>query len=351
MKKIIIIILLLLPINAYCLSSETAIVMDLDSGRVLLNKDMKKQKLIASTTKIMTTLVALENSSINDKVMITEEILKSYGSSIYLTVGENLTLENLLYGLMLRSGNDAAIAIAIHVGGSVEGFVKLMNEKALSLGMKDTLFLNPHGLEENNGSGNLSTAYDMALLTKEAMKNEIYKKIVSTKRINVSSNTKTYSWINKNKLLSTYKYTTGGKTGFTEKARRTLVTTAEKDNKKLIIVTLNDPNDFIDHINLFENYFSKYELYKVINKKEKIYDNYYKKNVLFIKNDFNILLKSFEVDKINKKLKLEKKYNYKNNDKVGYIEVYLENELMTTENVYIKVNNKKSFWEKFKGLL
>ena len=151
---------------------------------------------------------------------------------------------------MLRSGNDAALTIASYVGGNVDEFVKKMNEKAQEIGMKNTVFNNPSGLDQEKG--NYSTAYDMAILTSYAMKNETYRKIVSTKSYKVKTNMNFYSWINKNKLLHTHKYSTGGKTGFTEIARRTLVTTASKDGVNLVAVTLNDGNDFNDHKNMFE---------------------------------------------------------------------------------------------------
>ena len=151
---------------------------------------------------------------------------------------------------MLRSGNDAALAIAKYVGGDVETFVKMLNEKAREIGMKNTTFNNPSGLDEKKG--NMSTAYDMALLMSYAIKNDEFKKIVGTKKHTVKTNMNYYSWTNKNKLLFNYKYTTGGKTGFTEIARRTLVTSASKNNINLVAVTLNDGNDFYDHINMYE---------------------------------------------------------------------------------------------------
>ena len=167
---------------------------------------------------------------------------------------------------MLRSGNDAALAIASHVGGSKENFVFLMNEMAEDIGMKNSIFVNPSGLEEANGDANYSTVYDMALLTRYAMKNQDYKRIVGTKEIIVKSSLKTYKWFNKNKLLSSYKYCTGGKTGYTDKAKRTLVTTASNDELNLIVVTFNDGNDFNDHKELYEKYFNDYERIKVLDK-------------------------------------------------------------------------------------
>lgn len=292
----------------------------------------------------MTALVTLNNSDIKKMITIDDSVLKSFGSGIYVEVGEEISLENLLYGLMLRSGNDAAIQIANSVGGSMDGFVKLMNETAESIGMKKTKFINSSGLEESNGEGNMSTSYDMALLMSEAMKNEDFRKIVSTKEKLVKTNYKTYLWYNKNKLLKTYEYCTGGKTGFTEKARRTLVTTASKDNMNLVVVTLNDGNDFNDHKSLYDEYFKKYKSFKVLSKDEKFGNKNY-----YIKNDKYITLSNDEYKKIKKEVIL-----YKDNvsDIVGYINIKLNDDILLKEYIYEKkeekkVNKKKlSFFEK-----
>ena len=251
MKKFWLFLFLLFPFSIKALSASSYIVMDMDSGHVLEGSNIKKESLIASTTKILTAITAIEHGNLESKVRIGNEILKSFGSGIYVQIGEELTLDDLLYGLMLRSGNDAALAIAKAVSGSVDSFVYLMNEEASNIGMENSLFINPSGLEDDNGNGNTSTVYDMALLTRYAMQNEHYQRFVSTKDIIIKSSMKTYHWYNKNKLLNTYKYCTGGKTGFTKKARRTLVTTASKNNMNLIVVTFNDGNDFNDHKSLY----------------------------------------------------------------------------------------------------
>ena len=155
---------------------------------------------------------------------------------------------------MLRSGNDAAAELAYQVGGSMEGFSLLMNNLAKDIGMKNTNFINSSGLEDGENA-NVSTVYDMALLSSYAIKNKDYREIVGTKKITVKTNFKTYIWHNKNKLLTSYEYCIGGKTGFTKRARRTLVTNASKDNVNLTVVTFNDGNDFEDHKDLYEKYF------------------------------------------------------------------------------------------------
>ena len=183
MKKFIFIVLLIIfPLKVLALSASSSIVMDLNSGRILHENNINDQRLIASITKIMTCIVTIETADLNEEIEVGEEILKTYGSAIYIEVGEKLTLKDLLYGLMLRSGNDAAVVIAKNVAGSMENFALLMNEMANKIGMKNSYFYNAHGLEEDNDTGNLSTAYDMALLTKYAMKNKTFREIFGTKK-------------------------------------------------------------------------------------------------------------------------------------------------------------------------
>ena len=215
MKKIFFLLLILIPFNIRALetSAQSVILMDQDSKRILYSKDIHNVRSVASISKIMTAVVALEKGNLNKKVTIGEEIIGAYGSGIYIKQGEKLTLKDLLYGLMLRSGNDAALAIAYHVSGSVDKFVIEMNSLAKKIGMKNTTFNNPSGLDQEKG--NYSTSYDMALLQSYAMKNDTYRKIVGTKKYTLKTNKNVYVWHNKNKLLRMYEYTTGGKTGFT----------------------------------------------------------------------------------------------------------------------------------------
>lgn len=341
MKKILLLILLMLPFSVNAISASSYIVMDMNSGRVMEGKNVDKVSLIASTTKILTAITALEYGNIEDVVKVNEDILSSYGSGIYIQVGEELTLDDLLYGLMLRSGNDAALAIASHVGDSVENFVYMMNETAIKIGMKDSFFVNPSGLEENNGNANKSTVYDMALLTQYAMKNDDYKRIVSTNEIVVKSSYKTYKWYNKNKLLSSYKYCTGGKTGYTEKARRTLVTTANKDDMNLIIVTFNDGNDFDDHKKLYEKYFNNYSVVKVLDKNDD-----YGKNI-YLRNDFSLIKKDDDILEI--KRNDYDTSNALNGSIVGKIEILLNGKVLGSRNLYYEkssVTVNKSFLSK-----
>lgn len=323
----------------------SVVVMDMDSNRVLYGVNEKEEMLIASTTKIMTSLVVINNADINEVITIDQSVLRSFGSGIYVEVGEKISIKDLLYGLMLRSGNDAAIALSEHVGGSEAGFAKLMNEMAASLGMSHTHFINASGLENEKGEGNTSTAEDMAILMSYAMKNDIFREITSTKHYMVKTNFKTYDWYNKNKLLTSYKYTTGGKTGYTEKAYRTLVTSASKDNKNLTVVTLNQRDDFAIHQSLYEEYFDKYKLVKILDK-----DKFMKDEKGYIEKDINMLLTDDEI----KKIKIEVKKIEDSTNRLGYVTVSLDDEVYFKENVYkidenSKDNTKQTLWDKIKS--
>ena len=347
MKKIILFIWLLLPFPVLALSADSYIVMDGYSGRVLGGSNINEPKLIASTTKIMTAIIALENKDITELVTVDKDVLKAYGSAIYIEVGEQIDLKDLLYGLMLRSGNDAAIEIANYVAGSMPNFVKLMNDKAKELGMTNTVFFNDNGLEEEN-EGNKSTAYDMALLMKYALKNETFRQIIKTDKYIAKTNYKTYEWINKNKLLKNYKYCIGGKTGFTKKARRTLVTAAKKDDDLLIVVTLNDGNDFEDHENLYEEYFEKYDLDKIVNKNNlKINQTFYDYK-LYLNDDVWVLLNKDEKDQVNVDYEIVKLDRVRDGDVVGKVVVRVKGELLREDNIYVEVDEKKgnSFWSR-----
>ena len=351
MKKIIIIcIMLLIPINIKAIetSATSAILVDTDSGRILYSKDIHNKRSIASISKIMTAIIAVESNKLNDVVEINDSINKAYGSGIYIKKGEHIKLEDLVYGLMLRSGNDAALAISDYVGGNTEEFVNQMNEKANKLGMKNTLFRNPSGLDEEDG-GNISTAYDMSLLISYAIKNDKFKEITSTKYHKVETDKNIYTWTNKNKLLFLYKNTTGGKTGFTVKARRTLITTASKDNLNLAVVTLNDGNDFQDHKDLFEYGFNNYENYQILKKGILNIPDTDSDKEYYIENDYVYPLLETEKESILIKYKLEK--NPK--DTAGEIEVYLGDKLLHKEPIFIKekeIIKKKSLFQRIKEI-
>ena len=339
MKKIILLIIFLIPfsIKAISTNATSAILMDMDSNRILYAKNVHCKRSVASISKIMTAVVALDEKPLNTKVTVGNEVKKSYGSGIYVKEGEKLTLQDLLYGLMLRSGNDAALVIANKVSPTTKKFVDKMNAKAKKLNMNDSIFRNPSGLDEQD-DGNISTAYDMAFLTSYAMKNKNYRKIVKTKKYILTTNKNTYVWHNKNKLLNTYKYLTGGKTGFTKKARRTLVTTASKNNLNLVVVTLNDGNDWQDHKDLFEYGFNNYINYQILKKGNLNLknNNYYKRHKLYIKNNITYPLSEEEKNSIKIKYELKKIRRLKNNKKVGKVKIYLGDKIVHKENIYLK---------------
>ena len=327
-------------VNASVSSAYEYVLMDEVTGRVLEGKNYNKRALIASITKIMTCVIAIESDKLDDDVIVDETVLKSYGSGIYIKVGEKLKLRDLLYGLMLRSGNDAALMVAKYVGGDVDSFVKSMNDKAVEIGMVNTIFVNPSGLDQDDG-GNYSTAYDMALLTRYAMRYDIYKKIVSTKSYTLKTNMNTYIWKNKNKLLN-YDYITGGKTGYTEKAKRTLVSTASQDNINLIVVTIRDSDDWNTHKSLYEKAFKAYTSYKLLDKnKFKVKNDDYYNGKLYIKNDVIIPVLDKELDLLDGKVILKKNKKYKSGDKVGDYYIYLGKELLYKEDIYVKKKKKK----------
>ena len=248
----------LLPIKADAVSAKRAYVLDAVSGRVLYEKNASEQSLVASTTKIMTALVVCEQCNVLDRMRIPKEAVGIEGSSMYLQEGEVLTLQELLYGLMLSSGNDAAVALAIYCGGTVEGFAELMNDKARNLGLTGTHFENPNGLD---APGHYSTARDLAILAAYAMENPIFAKTVSAKSVKIGQRYLT----NHNKLLWRVEGADGVKTGYTQAAGRILVSSATRQGRRLIAVTIDDPDDWKDHAALLEEGFSRYSVQRLVN--------------------------------------------------------------------------------------
>ena len=249
--------ILFLPVRAGAISAECAILIDGETGRVLYEKQAEEKSLIASTTKIMTALVICEQTNVLDRVKIPKEAVGIEGSSMYLKEGEVLTVQELLYGLMLQSGNDAAVALAIYCGGTVEGFTELMNDKAHRLGMTQSHFANPNGLDS---PGNYSTARDMAILTAYAMQNPIFAQTVSTKTITIGER----CLRNHNKLLWQLEGANGVKTGYTKAAGRILISSVTRMGRQLIAVTFNAPDDWQDHKTLIEDGFSRFTVQKLI---------------------------------------------------------------------------------------
>ena len=357
------VILLYIPIITKAfgpVSASSAILMEQQSGRILYEKEAHEVRRIASITKIMTAILAIESGKLNDSVKVTENAVRAEGSSIYLKPGETIKLEDLVYGMMLRSGNDAATAIAEHVGGSLEGFVYLMNQKASEIGMDQTHFANPHGLDDHED--HYSTAYDMALLTRYAMSNDTYKLIAGTKVHRAPNPTENWDrvWKNKNRLLTElYDYTTGGKTGYTKRAKRTLVTTATRGDLNLIAVTLNGPDDWNDHINMYENGFHNFELVKVLKKGiiNEVEDAFYKKKV-YIKQDILYPITKEERNLFRVEFKLQEfKKEWRDLDKepdvVGKALIYFEEQQIKEVPLYYRKTKSKedqSFMDYFKSI-
>ena len=244
-------------------SAQSACVMDAVSGRMLYEKNPDRHSLIASTTKIMTALIVCEQCNVLDRMRIPKEAVGIEGSSMYLREGEILTLQELLYGLMLSSGNDAAVALAIYCGGTVEGFAQLMNDKARVLGLTGTHFENPNGLDSPN---HYSTARDLAVLAAYAMENPIFRQTVSTKTVTMGNR----SLRNHNKLLWQVAGADGVKTGYTKAAGRILVSSATRDGRRIVAVTIHDPNDWADHAQFLEEGFSRYHLAQVVSAGETV---------------------------------------------------------------------------------
>nr|WP_249660065.1 serine hydrolase [Lysinibacillus fusiformis] len=280
----IIVLMVILPQTSFARGGSGYAVLDGDTGRVLIGSNSNERLPIASLTKIWTALVAIENSDLQEEVVISPKAAMAEGSSIYLQAGETVTVETLLYGLMLRSGNDAATALAEHVGGSVEGFVKLMNERAVIAGLTNTVFMNPSGLHHEE---HLSSARDTAEMLRVALQNKTFEKIAST--VLYRANTVNgMLWENKHRLLregsgmaaeiddeteqpvSSLKSATGvayaGKTGFTKVAGRTLATAFQKDGQTCIVVTLNVSDDWNVHRSFSNQVWTEYDLETVVKK-------------------------------------------------------------------------------------
>ena len=245
------------PLNA----ADCLALIDL-GGNFIYEHNASKRRGMASTTKIMTALVAIENLNPDDVVKIGKRAVGIEGSSVYLKEGEELSVSDLLYCLLLESGNDAAAAIAIYCGGSIESFVDMMNAKAAELGLKDTLFANPHGLSDES---HYTTAHDLALITRAAMEYPLFCEIVSTKRKSAPylGDENGRILVNHNKMLFNYPGTVGVKTGYTLRDGKCLVSACERDGLTLIAVTLNDPFPQATHKSLYESAFERFAAVRV----------------------------------------------------------------------------------------
>lgn len=264
-KKINVLILLILLLSTFFnstvfafnddIGAKSAILIERDSGRILYAKNISEKLPIASTTKILTALIAIEKGDLEKIVTIKKEWTDIEGSSIYLKANEKIKLKDLIYGLMLRSGNDAGVAIACEIAGSVDNFSVLMNKRAKEIGAKNTNFINPHGLHSDE---HYSTAYDLALITREALKNKIFREISKTNDY-TSMRENPQIFYNKNKTLNQYDGGDGVKIGYTKVAGRCLVASATREDMQLIAIVLNDGNWFNDSYKLFDYGFENFK--------------------------------------------------------------------------------------------
>lgn len=260
--------MLLFQSHALADTSRSSILIEAETGRILYEHNAHEPLPMASTTKVMTALVALENCRLDERVITGKNAFGVPGTSIYLSEGETLTMENMLYGLMLSSGNDAAVAIAEHVAGSVDAFCRMMTQRAEELGCENTVFMTPHGLPHDIHH---TTAYDLSLIAREAMKNDVFRTIVGTQRRQIPWMEHEYDRVltNKNRLLSDYEGATGIKTGYTNKAGRCLVFSAERSGMEVIGVVLNCQNWFDQAAAIMDEGFEKYEMVTVLGAGEK----------------------------------------------------------------------------------
>lgn len=249
--------------------ARAAVLIERNTGMVLLRHNENEPLPMASTTKVMTALLALEKGNLDDVVTVGRNAYGVPGTSIYLNLGEHITLRDLLYGLLLASGNDAAVAIAEHIGGSVEAFCAMMTERAAELGCENTVFVNPNGLP---AEGHHTTAYDLALIAREAMKHETFREIVSTRRASIPWEGRSYDRIlnNKNRLLTDYEGATGIKTGYTRAAGRCLVFGARRDGLEVIGVVLNCGDWFNEAARLMDLGFERYEGFTALSEGETV---------------------------------------------------------------------------------
>ncbi|MEK3994688.1 D-alanyl-D-alanine carboxypeptidase family protein [Psychrobacillus sp. FSL K6-2365] len=303
-------------------ASSSYAVIDANTGRLLEGSNANTELPIASLTKVWTALTVLDNVSLDDEITISNAAATQEGSSLYLKAGEVWTVESLLYGLLLQSGNDAAYALAEHTGGSMEGFTKLMNEKIQLAGLENSHFTNPSGLHQDE---HYASALDMANMFRLALQNDSYTQIASAKTYTPKE--RSVTWRNKHKLLHFNKSAVAGKTGYTKVAGRTLVTYFEDNGKKVIVVTLNHSNDWNTHSSLAANVFRTYDNVKVVEKgKYRLLD----KQIIEVKKDYFLLLKKEEKDATKNVLMIPRK----SSEKKPYLwNVTINNEIALKFNV------------------
>ncbi len=344
--------------TAYAYTEKGMAVIDRDSGRVLYSYNENARLPMASTTKIATCITVIENcDNLDEEITIPDVAIGVEGSSIYLKKGEKLTVRELLYGLMLRSGNDCAVALAVKVGGSVENFADMMNKTAKKAGAENTNFTNPHGLHDDN---HYTTALDLAKISAYAMKNADFYEIVSTKQKRIPYGEEEYDRVllNKNKILSLVKGADGIKTGYTKKAGRCLVSSATREGMNVICVVLNCPDMFARSESLLNLAFDEYSLEEVVGNYS-VTEAYVKNGKtdrveLALTKNFVYPLKKGEKERLE--IRISEVENLiapvKKATKNGKIEVFLDKQLIFSDNLFTIYNvDSKSLWDKLKDIL
>ena len=340
---------------------ESMVTIEASTGRILYSQDEHKRLPMASTTKILTAIVAIENcDDLDKKYEISKSATGIEGSSIYLKAGEHLSVRELLYGLMLRSGNDSAVAIAEIISGSVEKFVLLMNEYCKKLNLKDTSIVTVNGLHNEN---HYSSAYDLAIISAYAMKNEAFAEIVKTKQKNIDNEFSKFSdhirvLVNKNRFLDMVNGADGVKIGYTKKAGKCFVGSATRDGMQVIFVCLNAKTMFDDACKYIEKAFKEYSFVKLLNagklSKTSIKNGKSEEVPVILKNDIWYPLTDAELQKIKGKLAINENLSapIKNNTEIGTIELWLENNLIFSQKVYtIDVEKKEGISDFIKKII
>ncbi|MBR4949181.1 MAG: D-alanyl-D-alanine carboxypeptidase [Clostridia bacterium] len=330
------------------ISAKSCVLMDGKTGEVLYGKNEKALLPMASTTKIMTAIIAIEKLKLDSIAKIRFQDINIEGSNIYIKEEDKLTIKDLLYGLLLESGNDCANVLAYNVAGGKEEFAKLMNEKAGEIGLENTKFQNPSGLHHEE---HYTTAKDMAKIMIYAMKNPVFREITACKKMKLSDGKIAD---NHNKLLDMTDYCTGGKTGFTKKAGRCLVSSGAKNGSEYVVVTLNAPDDWDDHIKLYEYGFSNFHPV-ILCTDEKIEIDVVggKEESCTLKNEKNIITRNSKIKNGYKKRVILNRFLYaplKKGDAVGKIEFYNENGVIDFTNLVIEKDIEKSKRGIFKWL-
>lgn len=331
-------------------SAKGMCVIEKDSGRILYSKNKDQKLPMASTTKVATAITVIENcDDLDESIVVNDSAIEVKGTSIYLRKDEEIKVIDLLYGLMLRSGNDAATALAYHIGGGIDEFAKMMNETAKKAGASNTNFVNPHGLDDPN---HYTTAYDLSKITAYALNNPIFEKIVSTKNYIIEATNKSEKryLTNKNKLLRSLDGCCGVKTGYTSKAGRCLVSASKRDDCTIVCVVLNCGPMFEESSALINSAFNEFELKKIIDRNQEIYNEYILsdkegKLYLYTDEDFYYPLRADEFDDIKIKYSVELK-DAKSLDEVGKIDIFFKNDLIKSLKLYTMnkidklINNK-----------